>query len=65
MKMAIVLKETYTFNAIPIKIPTQLFTDSERASSTSYGKTKHQKKKSRIAKTILNNKITSRENHHS
>jgi hypothetical protein len=29
--MAILLKETYRFNAIPIKIPTQVFIDLDRA----------------------------------
>ena len=48
--MAILPKAICRFNTIPIKIPTQFFTDF-----TSFGKTK----KHRIAKTILYNKGTS------
>jgi hypothetical protein len=52
--MAILPKAIYRFNAIPIKIPTQLFTELGQFSNSS-GITK----KSRIAKTILNNKTSS------
>jgi hypothetical protein len=54
-KMAIVLKAIYRFNAIPIKILIQFFTELERAIC----KFIWNNKKSSIAKTLLKDKRTS------
>jgi hypothetical protein len=61
VKIASLPKAIYRFNKIPIKIPTQFFTEIERAILRFIwnNNNNNNKKKNKIVKTILNNKRTS------
>jgi hypothetical protein len=61
VKMVILPKAIYRINAIPIKISTELLIGLKRTLC----KFNWNNKKHRIVKTLLNNKRTSRGNHHS
>jgi hypothetical protein len=54
VKMATLVKEIYSFNAIAIENPTQFFTDIERTICDFIGKSKE----TNITEIILNNKRT-------
>jgi hypothetical protein len=60
VKMTILPKAIYRFNEIPIKIPNEFFIEL----NTLICKFIWNNKKSRIVKTVLNNKWNSGGNHH-
>ena len=60
VKMAILPNKIYSFNAIPIKIPTQLFIGLERAIlKFIWNNNNNNNKKNRTAKSVLKKKRTS------
>lgn len=60
VKMVVFIKKVYRLNAIPIRIPTQFFTDQEMTILNFIEKTKIQEP--RISRTVLNMKKKTKKN---